>query len=146
MEPKGTDLTSLAGCKAALQESFWGILQDAHRPRHNKYNGTKDKVGDMYGTHRKLAGELQVYVAHYWKENCTAQIYRDANDRGCDETNKERAMKDRAQNGLMYKNRNREECEFNDNKENTPIAHLENAPFPDIPAEAPGILTEREET
>jgi hypothetical protein len=35
-------------------------------------NGTKDKVGDMYGTHRKLAGELQVYVTHYWKENCTA--------------------------------------------------------------------------
>jgi hypothetical protein len=56
------------------------------------------------------------------------------------------AMKDHAQNGLMFKNRNREEYEFIDDKEDTPIAHPENAPFPDIPAEAPGILTEREET
>jgi hypothetical protein len=51
-------------------------------------------------------------------------------------------MKDRAQNGLMFKNRNGEEYEFNDNKENTPIAHPENALFLDIPAEAPGVTTE----
>jgi hypothetical protein len=55
-------------------------------------------------------------------------------------------MKDRAQNGLTFKNSNGEEYEFNDNKEDTPIAHPENAPFPDIPAEAPGILTQQEET
>jgi hypothetical protein len=40
-----------------------------------------------------------------------------------------------------FKNRNGEEYKFNDNKEDTPIAHPENAPFPDIPVEALGILT-----
>jgi hypothetical protein len=39
-------------------------------------------------------------------------MYRDANDRGCDETNKKWAMKDLAQNGLTFKNRNREEYKF----------------------------------
>ena len=52
------------------------------------------------------------------------------------------SMKDHAQNGVMFKNRNGEEYEFNDDKEDTPIAHPENAPFPDIPAEACKILTE----
>jgi hypothetical protein len=56
------------------------------------------------------------------------------------------AMKDRAQNGLTFKNRNGEEYKFNDEEEDTPIAHPENAPFLDIPAEAPGILTKREQT
>ncbi len=56
------------------------------------------------------------------------------------------AMKDRAQIGLTFKNRNGQEYECNDDNKNTPIAHPENAPFPDIPAEAPGILTKREET
>ncbi len=51
------------------------------------------------------------------------------------------AMKDRAQNGPTFKNRNEEEYKFYDDKEDTPIAHPENVPFPDIPAEAPGILT-----
>ncbi len=55
-------------------------------------------------------------------------------------------MKDCAQNGLTFKNRNGEEYEFNDNKEGTPIAHPENAPFLDIPAEASRILTKPEET
>ncbi len=52
------------------------------------------------------------------------------------------AMKDRDQNGLTFKNRNGEEYEFKDDEEDTPIAHPENAPFPDIPAEACKILTE----
>ncbi len=56
------------------------------------------------------------------------------------------AMKDHAKNGLMFKNRNGEEYKFYDDKEDTPNVHPENAPFPDIPAEAPRILTEQEET
>ncbi len=59
---------------------------------------------------------------------------------------KERGMKDRAQNGLTFKNRNGEEYEFNGDKEDTPIVHPKNVPFPDIPAQAPGILTKQEET
>ncbi len=45
---------------------------------------------------------------------------------------------------LTFKNRNGEEYEFGkyDNKD-TPIACPEEVPFPDIPAEAPGILTGR---
>ncbi len=56
------------------------------------------------------------------------------------------AMKHHAQNGLTLRNRNGEKYELNDNKEDTPIAHPKNALFPDIPAEAPGILTKQEET
>ncbi len=56
------------------------------------------------------------------------------------------AMKDHAQNGLTFKNRKGEEYEFNDDEEDTPVAHPENAPFPDIPAEAPRIQTKQEET
>ncbi len=55
-------------------------------------------------------------------------------------------MKDHAQDGLMFKNRNREEYKFDDEKEDTLIAHPENVPFLDIPAEAPRILTKGEET
>jgi hypothetical protein len=55
-------------------------------------------------------------------------------------------MKDCAQNGLRLKNINQEEYKFNDKEEDTPIAHPENAPFLDIPAEAPGILTKQEKT
>ncbi len=53
------------------------------------------------------------------------------------------AIKDCAQNGLTFKNRNGEEYNFDDNNEDTPVAHPENAPFPDIPAEALGILTKQ---
>jgi hypothetical protein len=56
------------------------------------------------------------------------------------------ATKDRAQNGLTFKNRNGEEYKFDDNKEDTLIVHPENAPFPEIPVEAPRFLTEQEET
>jgi hypothetical protein len=45
----------------------------------------------------------------------------------------------------MFKNRNGEEYKFNDNKEDTPIAHPENVPLMDIPAEAPRILTTKQE-
>jgi hypothetical protein len=55
-------------------------------------------------------------------------------------------MKDHAQNGHSFKNRNGEEYKYNDNEEDTPIVHPENAPFPDIPVEAPRILTKQEET
>ncbi len=33
------------------------------------------------------------------------------------------AMKDHIQNGLTFKNRHGKECKFNDNNEDTPIAH-----------------------
>jgi hypothetical protein len=61
-------------------------------------------------------------------------------------SSKKLSIKDRAQNGLTFKKRNGEEYEFNDDKEETLIAHPENAPFPDIPVEAPVILTKQEET
>ncbi len=69
-----------------------------------------------------------------------AQIYGDTDDRGCDETNKEMGNE-----RLCLECRNGEEYKLNDNKEGTLIVHPENVPFPDIPAEAPGILTKQEE-
>ncbi len=56
------------------------------------------------------------------------------------------AKKDRAQNGLMFLNRNGLEYDFGDDDDQATLGVLpEAAPFPDIPAEAPGILTEHEE-
>jgi len=55
------------------------------------------------------------------------------------------AKKDRAQNGLTFLNKKGMEYEFNDdNDPATLVVQPESALFPDIPAEAPGILTEHE--
>ncbi len=56
------------------------------------------------------------------------------------------AKKDRTQNGLTFLNRKGMEYEFNDDDDQaTLVVRPEAAPFPDISAEAPGILTEHEE-
>jgi hypothetical protein len=56
------------------------------------------------------------------------------------------AQKDRAQNGLTFLNRNGLEYNFGDDDDQaTLVVQPEVAPFPDIPAEAPGILAEHEE-
>ena len=57
------------------------------------------------------------------------------------------AKNDRTQNGLTFLNRKgMEEYEFNDDDDQaTFVVQPEAAPFLDIPAEAPGILTEHEE-
>jgi hypothetical protein len=54
--------------------------------------------------------------------------------------------KERCKNGLSFKNRKGEEFTFNNEDEYEMIAEAKiPAPFPDIAAEAPGILTEQEE-
>jgi hypothetical protein len=59
---------------------------------------------------------------------------------------KQMAAKDKLQKGLSFKNRHAEEYEFdNDEEYKTVIEPSEPAPFPDIAAEAPGVLTEQEE-
>ena len=56
------------------------------------------------------------------------------------------AKKDRAQSGLTFLNRNGLEYNFGDDDDQaTLVGRPELAPFPDMPAEAPGILTEHEE-
>ena len=57
------------------------------------------------------------------------------------------AKKDRTQNGFTFLNRKgMEEDEFNDDDDQaTLVVQPEAATFPDLPAEAPGILTEHEE-
>ncbi len=55
------------------------------------------------------------------------------------------AKKDRTQNGLTFLNRKGMDYEFNDDdNQATLVVRPEATPFPDIPAEAPGILTEHE--
>jgi len=56
------------------------------------------------------------------------------------------AKKDCAQSGLTFLNRNGLEYNFGDDDDQaTLVVGPEVAPFPDMPAEAPGILTEHEE-
>ena len=56
------------------------------------------------------------------------------------------AKKDRTQNGLTFLNRKGMEYELNDDDDQATLAVRPGAaPFPDLPAEAPGILTEHEE-
>jgi hypothetical protein len=56
------------------------------------------------------------------------------------------AKKDRTQNGLSFLNRNVMEYKFNfDDNQATLVVQPEAMPFPDIPAKAPGILTEHDE-
>jgi hypothetical protein len=55
------------------------------------------------------------------------------------------AKKDRAQSRLTFLNRNGLEYGFDDDDDQaTLVVQPEAAPFPDIPAEAPGIVTEHE--
>jgi hypothetical protein len=59
---------------------------------------------------------------------------------------KQMAAKDKLQKGLSFKNRRGEEYKFdNDEEYEMVIEPSEPAPFPDIAAEAPGVLTEQEE-
>jgi len=55
--------------------------------------------------------------------------------------------KERCINGLSFKNRKGEEYTFDNEDEYEMISEeaITPAPFPDIAAEAPGILTERKE-
>jgi hypothetical protein len=56
------------------------------------------------------------------------------------------AKKDRTQNGLTFLNKKGMGYEFNDDdNQATLVVRPESALFPDVPAEAPGILTEHEE-
>ena len=56
------------------------------------------------------------------------------------------AVKDGAVKGINFKNRKGEEYEFDNDKEYEMLVEPDNpAPFPDIPEEAPGMLTELEE-
>ncbi len=56
------------------------------------------------------------------------------------------AVKDGATKGLSFKNRKGIEYEFNNDEEYEMLVEPEEpAPYPDIPAKAPGMLTEREE-
>jgi hypothetical protein len=56
------------------------------------------------------------------------------------------AKKDRTQNGLTFLNKKGMEYEFNDaDNQATLVVRPESTLFPDVPAEAPGILTEHEE-
>ncbi len=56
------------------------------------------------------------------------------------------AVNDGAVNGILFKNRKGVEYVFDDEDEyKTLIEPDEPSPYPDIPAEAPGILTEIEE-
>ena len=56
------------------------------------------------------------------------------------------AVEDRAVKGINFKNRKGEEYEFDNDEEYEMLIEPDNlAPFPDIPAEAPGMLTELEE-
>ncbi len=59
---------------------------------------------------------------------------------------KEMAVKDGAVKGISFKDRKGVEYEFDNDKEYEMLVESdEPAPFPDIPAEAPGMLTELEE-
>ena len=56
------------------------------------------------------------------------------------------AVKDGAVKGINVKTRKGEEYEFDNDKEYEMLVKPDNpAPFPDIPAESPGMLTELEE-
>ncbi len=56
------------------------------------------------------------------------------------------AVKDGAPKGLSFKNRKGNEYKFDNDEEYEMLAEPEDpAPYPDIPAKAQGMLTEREE-
>jgi hypothetical protein len=41
----------------------------------NEHAGTKDKLGNLHGTNKESAGELQVSVTRDWKEGNAKEIH-----------------------------------------------------------------------
>jgi hypothetical protein len=97
-------------------------------------------MGDMPWASWEHTRQLQVYVTQYRKEDCEAQIHGNANDRKVMNQIDKWAKKDHTQNRMTFLNSKQE-----DDDQATLVVRPEAAPFPDIPAEAPGILTEHEE-
>ena len=103
-------------------------------------------MGDLHGTDGKPAGELQVPIACNRKEGDMKEIHEMPVTDAVIKQVEEMADKDGAIKGNNFKDRKGLEYEFNNDEEYTILVEPdEPAPFPDIPADAPGMLTETEE-
>jgi hypothetical protein len=103
-------------------------------------------VGNLYGANGKPAGELQIPVTRDRKGGDAQEIYRIPLTEAAMKQVKEIVVKDGAVKGISFKDRKGVEYEFNNDKEYEMLVGPDKpAPFPDIPAEAPGMLTELEE-
>ena len=104
-------------------------------------------MGDLHGTNGEPAGELQVPVTCNWNEGNAKEIHGNASHTdSVIKQAEEMAVKDGAVKGIYFKDRKGVEYEFdNDEKYKLLLEPDEPAPFPDIPAEVPGLLTELKE-
>jgi hypothetical protein len=147
VEPKGTDLPSLAGyAKLHCKTPFGAYCKMYTDPDITNTMESRTKWGICMGPTRNLQGSYKFMSLTTGKKISRCKFTEMPMTEAAMNQIKKWAIKDHAQNGLTLKNRNGEEYNFNDNKEDTPIAHPENASFPDIPAEALGILNKQEET
>ena len=103
-------------------------------------------MGDLHGTDGKPAGELQVPIACDRKEGDTKEIHEMPVTDTVIKQVEEMADKDGAIKGINFKDRKGLEYEFNNDKEYTILVEPdEPAPFSNIPADAPGMLTKLKE-
>jgi hypothetical protein len=103
-------------------------------------------VGDLHGTDWKPARKLQVPVTRDWEEGQRRKFTEMPITESVIKQVEAMAVKDGAVIGINFKARKGFEYEFDNNKEyKLMVEPDEPAPFPDIPAEVPGKLTELEE-
>jgi hypothetical protein len=103
-------------------------------------------LGYLHGTNGEPAGELQVPVTCDWKEGDAKEIHGNGSDRRVIKQVEEMAVKDGAIKGINFKERKGLEYEFDNGEEYEMLVEPdEPVPFPDIPADAPGMLTKLEE-
>jgi hypothetical protein len=101
---------------------------------------------NMSWAQREHAGELQVPITLDMKEDDSKKVYRKPLTDSITGMIENRDSKERGQKGQSFKNRKKEEYIF-DNEDEYEITTNASAPapFPDIAAKVPGILTKWEE-
>ena len=103
-------------------------------------------MGNLHGTNRKRAGQLQVPPLTTGKKVMRRKSTETSVTELVIKQVEEMAVKDRAVKGINFKDRKGVKYEFDNDKEYEMLVEPDKpSPFPDIPAESPGMLTELKE-
>ncbi len=103
-------------------------------------------MGNLHGTNGKYAGELHFLSLTTGKKVTQKKFTKMPVTEAVIKQVEEMAVKDGAVKGINFKDRKGVEYKFDNDEEYEMLVEPDKpAPFPDIPAEAPGMLTDLEE-
>ena len=149
MEPTRIDRVAQIGCETSLQGAIWAYYEVHVDPdiTNNMEPRTCEGIclgpmGNMQGSYKflLLSTGKKIIRRKFVEIPVPDKVIKKVNEIG---------LKDKMQEGLSFKNRNGEEYKFDNDNEYEMASNVNKgrlSPFPDIAAEAPGVLTECKET